>query len=328
MAQSRFSVLGGLGLILCLCITCHVPFCAAELEFGGEANNVSATNLVNLTAEGKENNTTNKTEYGPCTTTCGIGFREILLVNGCPGIETKCVLRVEECRGVENCDWGKPESETDTTVRMPCNYVVPENRFTYTWMIISEDKEPILLSNDSHILEVNRDSSTKIYQCETFENNKLIAKIKYAVYSSAGLESRKVKKTSGFPVLLFALAGALVFLFAVIVPILVVKYWKPIKSIFRKIRAEHAGVGDAAATTADPEGAAPGKAAKLAVKKAKKASPAAAAAEEEAPAPAEEAPAPAEEAAEEATPEAEEAAEEETTAAAEEEETPAEEMFM
>ncbi|XP_075450929.1 sperm acrosome membrane-associated protein 1 isoform X2 [Ascaphus truei] len=262
MAQSRFSVLGGLGLILCLCITCHVPFCAAELEFGGEANNVSATNLVNLTAEGKENNTTNKTEYGPCTTTCGIGFREILLVNGCPGIETKCVLRVEECRGVENCDWGKPESETDTTVRMPCNYVVPENRFTYTWMIISEDKEPILLSNDSHILEVNRDSSTKIYQCETFENNKLIAKIKYAVYSSAELESRTAgKKPISMVTIIITFTGFLVFVVIVAGIVFVTMHWKSIKSILKKeAKADDAGKTDAAGKKADPEGAAPGQA--------------------------------------------------------------------
>ncbi|GCB64569.1 hypothetical protein scyTo_0009833 [Scyliorhinus torazame] len=42
-------------------------------------------------------------ETGPCSVTCGIGAREILLIKGCPGEERKCVIRVEECRGPVRC---------------------------------------------------------------------------------------------------------------------------------------------------------------------------------------------------------------------------------
>jgi hypothetical protein len=35
--------------------------------------------------------------------TKGVGIREVILTNGCPGGESKCVVRVEECRGPVDC---------------------------------------------------------------------------------------------------------------------------------------------------------------------------------------------------------------------------------
>ena len=33
----------------------------------------------------------------------GIGIREVILTSGCPGGESKCIVRVEECRGPVDC---------------------------------------------------------------------------------------------------------------------------------------------------------------------------------------------------------------------------------
>lgn len=35
--------------------------------------------------------------------TKGVGIREVILTNGCPGGESKCIVRVEECRGPVDC---------------------------------------------------------------------------------------------------------------------------------------------------------------------------------------------------------------------------------
>lgn len=35
--------------------------------------------------------------------TKGVGIREVILTNGCPGGESKCIVRVEECHGPVDC---------------------------------------------------------------------------------------------------------------------------------------------------------------------------------------------------------------------------------
>ncbi|KAH0622136.1 hypothetical protein JD844_024162 [Phrynosoma platyrhinos] len=79
-------------------------------------------------------------EFGECTVTCGIGIREVILTNGCPGGETKCIVRVEECRGPADCGWGKPISESLASVKIPCIFVPPENRFQYVWKMLIPDQ--------------------------------------------------------------------------------------------------------------------------------------------------------------------------------------------
>lgn len=59
--------------------------------------------------------------------TKGVGIREVILTNGCPGGESKCVVRVEECRGPVDCGcklnpyllkeglcWERPSTSTST----------------------------------------------------------------------------------------------------------------------------------------------------------------------------------------------------------------------
>ncbi|KAB1275767.1 Sperm acrosome membrane-associated protein 1, partial [Camelus dromedarius] len=78
-------------------------------------------------------------EFGMCTVTCGIGIREVILTNGCPGGESKCVVRVEECRGPVDCGCelgGKPLSESLESVRLACVHISPVNRFKYVWRLI------------------------------------------------------------------------------------------------------------------------------------------------------------------------------------------------
>lgn len=42
-------------------------------------------------------------EYLLIPLTKGVGIREVILTNGCPGGESKCIVRVEECRGPVDC---------------------------------------------------------------------------------------------------------------------------------------------------------------------------------------------------------------------------------
>ncbi|XP_030051037.1 sperm acrosome membrane-associated protein 1, partial [Microcaecilia unicolor] len=128
--------------------------------------------------------------YGPCTTTCGIGIREVMLSNGCPGNEAKCLVRVEECRGQIDCGWGKPLFETLESVQLSCVYTAPDNRFVFSWTMLIKDKQPLALPNDSNILEVKRQAHPVVYQCDTFEEKKLVARIKYIVYTEAEIEMR------------------------------------------------------------------------------------------------------------------------------------------
>uniref|UniRef100_A0A8C5S6V8 Uncharacterized protein n=1 Tax=Laticauda laticaudata TaxID=8630 RepID=A0A8C5S6V8_LATLA len=116
----------------------------------------------------------------------GIGIREVILTNGCPGGETKCIVRVEECRGPADCGWGKPISESLLSVKIPCIFVPPENRFQYIWKMLIPDQQSLIIPNDSAILEVHRDTHPVAFECDTIEHDELIASVKYTVYTTAG----------------------------------------------------------------------------------------------------------------------------------------------
>ncbi|XP_008117896.1 sperm acrosome membrane-associated protein 1 [Anolis carolinensis] len=148
-------------------------------------------------------------EFGECTVTCGIGIREVLLINGCPGGETKCIVRMEECRGPADCGWGKPISESLTSVKIPCIFVPPENRFQYTWKMLIPEQQSLILPNDSAILEVHRDTHPVALECDTTEEGELIASVKYTIYTTAELETRRSKNGGADTVTAFFLISGL-----------------------------------------------------------------------------------------------------------------------
>ncbi|NXN63553.1 SACA1 protein, partial [Himantopus himantopus] len=124
----------------------------------------------------------------------GIGIREVLLTSGCPGTETKCIVRVEECQAAVDCGWGIPISEGLACVKMPCIYIPPENRFKYVWKMLSPTKTAHILPNDSAIMEVCRDTHSVTFQCETQENGNIVASIKYTVHAKTEMQTEKPKR--------------------------------------------------------------------------------------------------------------------------------------
>ncbi|XP_013925343.1 PREDICTED: sperm acrosome membrane-associated protein 1 [Thamnophis sirtalis] len=161
--------------------------------------------IVRLVDSGENLTEPKEVEFGECTVTCGIGIREVILTNGCPGGETKCIVRVEECRGPADCGWGKPISESLLSVKIPCIFVPPENRFQYIWKMLIPDQQSLIIPNDSAILEVHRDTHPVAFECDTIEHDELIASVKYTVYTTAELETRRLKKPSTDIVLVFVL---------------------------------------------------------------------------------------------------------------------------
>ncbi|XP_061482055.1 sperm acrosome membrane-associated protein 1 [Rhineura floridana] len=143
-------------------------------------------------------------EFGECTVTCGIGIREVILTNGCPGGETKCIVRVEECRGPTDCGCDK------------------------------ELKQSLILPNDSAILEVHRDTHPVAFECDTIENDELIASVKYTVYTTAELETRRLKKPSTDIVLVFVLiTGVIVCVGVVFAIIFIILNWAAVKMFWQ-----------------------------------------------------------------------------------------------
>ncbi|XP_028578777.1 sperm acrosome membrane-associated protein 1 [Podarcis muralis] len=173
-------------------------------------------------------------EFGECTVTCGIGIREVILTNGCPGGETKCIVRVEECRGPADCGWGKPISESLASVKIPCIFVPPENRFQYIWKMLIPDQQSLILPNDSAILEVHRDTHPVAFECDTIENDELIASVKYTVYTTAELETRRLKKPNTDIVLVFVLiTGVIVCVGVVFAIIFIILNWAAVKMFWQ-----------------------------------------------------------------------------------------------
>ncbi|XP_038616817.1 sperm acrosome membrane-associated protein 1 [Tachyglossus aculeatus] len=172
-------------------------------------------------------------EFGLCTVTCGIGIREVLLTNGCPGGETKCVVRVEECRGPVDCGWGKPISESLTSVKLPCVFVPPENRFRYVWKMLIPEQQSLILPNDSAILEVHRDTHPVAFQCETSEDNEIIASVKYTVYTMSELQTRRITTPETDLVLILVLVTGIIICIGVIFALIfIIIHWAAIKAFW------------------------------------------------------------------------------------------------
>ncbi|XP_058527581.1 sperm acrosome membrane-associated protein 1 isoform X2 [Ochotona princeps] len=199
-----------------------------EGEIDEEAEDDSEVAESEAPAEATEEDASNKTvvkevEFGTCTVTCGVGIREVILTNGCPGGESKCIVRVEECRGPVDCGWGKPISESLDTVRLACVHISPANRFKYMWKILRPDQQPIVLENDSAILEVRREIRPLAFECDTLDNNQLIATIKFTVYTTNELQMRRSSRPDTDAVLVFVLTtGVVICIFVIFVLIFII----------------------------------------------------------------------------------------------------------
>ncbi|XP_069092708.1 sperm acrosome membrane-associated protein 1 [Pleurodeles waltl] len=175
---------------------------------------------------------------GGVFTFASIGIREVLQTHGCPGSEPKCLVRVEECRGPEDCRWGTPVSETLKSVKMTCNYILPELRFTYSWKKLMKDQQPIPLPEEANTLEVKKEKKPVVYQCDTMENNILIATIKFMVYPKGEMESRSFRnKEKGEDMILVCVIISSTFLcIGVIIGIICLfLFWKTTRDIERNL---------------------------------------------------------------------------------------------
>ncbi|XP_006902409.1 PREDICTED: sperm acrosome membrane-associated protein 1-like [Elephantulus edwardii] len=176
---------------------------------------------------------TKEVEYGMCTVTCGVGIRDVLLTNGCPGHESKCLVRVEECRGPVDCGWGKPLSESLDSVRLACVHVSPINRFKYMWKLLRPDQQSVILRNDSAILEIHREDHPLALECTTSENNEVIATIKFTVYTASELQMTRSGRPNTDAVLVFVLTiGVIICIFVIFVLIFIIINWAAIKALW------------------------------------------------------------------------------------------------
>ncbi|XP_004044439.1 sperm acrosome membrane-associated protein 1 isoform X1 [Gorilla gorilla gorilla] len=178
-------------------------------------------------------NVVKEVEFGRCTVTCGIGVREVILTNGCPGGESKCVVRVEECRGPVDCGWGKPISESLESVRLACIHTSPLNRFKYMWKLLRQDQQSIILVNDSAILEVPRESHPLAFECDTLDNNEIVATIKFTVYTSSELQMRRSSLPATDAALIFVLTiGVIICVFIIFLLIFIIINWAAVKAFW------------------------------------------------------------------------------------------------
>ncbi|XP_036768186.2 sperm acrosome membrane-associated protein 1 [Manis pentadactyla] len=190
----------------------------ARAEMGQDVSNMTAVKEV---------------EFGMCTVTCGIGIREVILTNGCPGDESKCIIRVEECRAPVDCGWGKPISESLDSVRLACSHTSPINRFKYVWKLLKPDQQPVILSHDSAIIEVTRDIHPLAFQCDTFDNNELVASIKFTVYTTSELQVRRLSRPETDAVLVFVLTiGVIMCIFVIFILIFIIINWVAVKAFW------------------------------------------------------------------------------------------------
>ncbi|XP_048210564.1 sperm acrosome membrane-associated protein 1 [Perognathus longimembris pacificus] len=189
---------------------------------------------VEAAAEDVSNKTIIKeVEFGMCTVTCGVGIREVILTNGCPGGESKCLVRVEECRGPVDCGWGRPISESLESVRVACVHVSPANRFKYVWKLLRPDQQPVVLSNDSAVLEVKRDVHPLAFECETLDNGEIIATIKFTIYTTTELQMRRSNRPDTDAVLVFVLTiGVIICIFVIFVLIFIIINWAAVKAFW------------------------------------------------------------------------------------------------
>ncbi|XP_014819932.1 PREDICTED: sperm acrosome membrane-associated protein 1 [Calidris pugnax] len=190
-------------------------------------------------------------EYGQCTVTCGIGIREVLLTDGCPDHETKCIVGVESCQGPVDCGWGTPISEGLDCMKITCIFMPPENRFKYVWKMLIPNKEAHILPNDSAVLRVCRDTHSGTFECETQEQGSAVASIKYTVYTEAEVQTeqskkkqteqpntmtgpeKSMKKTTDYILIISLVAGIVLLPCVIISMIFMIRYRDAVKSFLK-----------------------------------------------------------------------------------------------
>ncbi|XP_035415387.1 sperm acrosome membrane-associated protein 1 [Cygnus atratus] len=230
---------GGAALLLLLLL----PLPAAEppgAEDDRDSEEAAAEPRGGLALPGLNALESMELEFGVCTVTCGIGIREVLLTNGCPGSETKCIVGVEECHGPVDCGLGRPISENSESVMMTCIYIPPENRFKYVWKILTPNKTAHILPNDSAVMEVRRDTRPITYQCETQGNESVIASVKYTVHATTELQTKQSeridtgqsRKKRADAILVFCLVTGIIFTVGVIFAIIfIILHWAIVKTV-------------------------------------------------------------------------------------------------
>nr|XP_019784976.2 sperm acrosome membrane-associated protein 1 [Tursiops truncatus] len=207
------------------------PSLANEVEGEGEGEGEGE----NEAEEEAENDSEAENEPPAEARTDGkcVGIREVILTNGCPGSESKCILRVEECRGPVDCGWGKPISESLESVRLACVHTSPVNRFKYIWRLLRPDQQAIILGNDSAILEVHRDTHPKAFECETLDNNEIVASIKFTIYTTTELQMKRSSRPDIDAVLVLVLTmGVIMCIFVVFVLIFIIINWAAVKDFW------------------------------------------------------------------------------------------------
>nr|KAF6363698.1 sperm acrosome associated 1 [Pipistrellus kuhlii] len=183
--------------------------------------------------EGSDMKIVKEVEFGMCTVTCGVGIREVMLTKGCPGGESKCIVRVEECRGPIDCGWGKPISESLDSVRLSCVHTAPENRFKYVWKVLRPEQQPVVLANDSAILDISRPIHPVDYECDTFENNEIVASLRFTVYTSNELQMKRSRRPDTDAVLVFVLTiGVVMCIFVIFVLVFIIINWASVKTFW------------------------------------------------------------------------------------------------
>ncbi|XP_019598802.2 sperm acrosome membrane-associated protein 1 [Rhinolophus sinicus] len=195
-------------------------------NYMGDAETAPREDVSNSTA-------VKEVEFGMCTVTCGVGIREVILTNGCPGGESKCIVRVEECHGPVDCGWGKPISESLESAKLACVHTSPVNRFKYVWKLLRPDQQPIVLANDSAILDVHREIHPLAFQCDTFDNNEIVASIKFTIYTTNELQMKRSRQPDTDAVLVFVLTiGVVICIFVIFVLIFIIINWAAVKAIW------------------------------------------------------------------------------------------------
>ncbi|XP_018884499.1 sperm acrosome membrane-associated protein 1 isoform X2 [Gorilla gorilla gorilla] len=142
------------------------------------------------------------------------------------------VKEVEFGRCTVTCG-GKPISESLESVRLACIHTSPLNRFKYMWKLLRQDQQSIILVNDSAILEVPRESHPLAFECDTLDNNEIVATIKFTVYTSSELQMRRSSLPATDAALIFVLTiGVIICVFIIFLLIFIIINWAAVKAFW------------------------------------------------------------------------------------------------
>uniref|UniRef100_A0A452U0X8 Sperm acrosome associated 1 n=1 Tax=Ursus maritimus TaxID=29073 RepID=A0A452U0X8_URSMA len=128
---------------------------------------------------------------------------------------------------------GRPVSESLESVRLACIHTSPVNRFKYIWKLLRPDQQPIILANDSAVLEVRREVHPLVFECITLDNNEIIASVKFTVYTTSELQMKRSSRPDTDAVLVFVLTiGVIICIFVIFILIFIIINWGAVKSFW------------------------------------------------------------------------------------------------